>query len=516
MTGTKKIMKTASLMVVATLLAKICGMLREILMANAYGTTAGAVAFQTATRLPLLLFDLVIGGVITASFIPVFNEYLQKDKKQAYDYASSYITMVFLITLAITGVGIAFARPLVSVLAPDLAAQTKDMASALSIIMFPSIIFTGLAFCFVGILQSFKRFLVPAVISLVSNLVAIIYFYTLNTRFGITGLAWAMLIGWSLQLVIQIPTIIRLKFNPFSHMRGHPGLIKSLKMALPILISTWVVPLSMLVTMQLASYLNQGKAVAALEYSNKLYLIVTGVFSFVITNLIFPYLSRAVVQGESEKVNKITSVALRGAVLVLAPVTVLFFVLARPIISVIYQRGQFSAQDVELTAQALSFYAVGMIGLAANEVLTKVFFAQKNSKTPMYTSVAVFLITVGVSFALYKVMGVSGLALAGAVGATAGALLNYLLMQKKQPGMFKGQSMSDLLKILLAAGVMGAAVLGVFWALGGVPFMSSGFWGQVALIVSVSAAGVVVYIIMCILLRVRVFLDNIKIVFGKK
>ena len=507
-------MKTAGLMVFATLLAKICGMLRDILMAGAYGTTANAVAFQTATRLPLLLFDLVIGGVITASFIPVFNEYLQKDKKQAYDYASSYISVVFLITLGITVLGAVFARPLVSVLAPKFESQTKDLAAMLSVIMFPSIMFTGVAFCFVGILQSFKRFVIPAIISLVSNLVTIIYFYTLNGKFGVTGLAYAMLIGWALQLIIQIPTIVKLRFNPFSHMAPtHPGLIKSLKMALPILISTWIVPLCTLITMRLASYLNQSRAVAAMEYSNKLYLIVTGVFSFVITNLIFPYLSRAVVENQQKKVAGITSTALRGAVLVLAPITVLFFMLAQPIVAVIYQRGEFTAQDVTLTAQALAFFSLGMIGLAANEVLTKVFFAQKDSKTPMYTSVAVFLITVLGSFALYKTMGVAGLALAGALGVTAGAVINYWFMQRKTPGMFNGEKMSDLIKILASAGVMAVCVWGLSLFLK--DMFAPGFMGQMLYVLSVSVSGGLAYLAMCVILRVRVFLDNIKILFGR-
>ena len=146
---------TAAVMAVIVLLAKILGLLRDILVASAYGTTAPAVAYETASRLPVLIFDLVIGGVVSAAFIPVFSDLLVKEGKgAAMRYAASYVKLISLLTGAITLVGVLFASPLVELLAPGLPAETKAMAVDLTRIMFPMVICTGLAYSFVGILQS--------------------------------------------------------------------------------------------------------------------------------------------------------------------------------------------------------------------------------------------------------------------------------------------------------------------------------------------------------------------------
>ena len=182
------IAKTAILMVIVTICSKVLGMLRDVLLANGYGTTSAAVAFDTASRLPILIFDFVIGGVITASFIPVFNELLvKKGKEEALKFANLYVNVILVITLLISVAGVLLASPLVTFLAPDIEAETRVLAVSLSRIMFPMIIFTGLAFSFVGILLSFGKFLLPAVISLVSNLIMVLYFLTLDSRFGISG-----------------------------------------------------------------------------------------------------------------------------------------------------------------------------------------------------------------------------------------------------------------------------------------------------------------------------------------
>ena len=205
--GKNRIFKTAFLMVVITLSAKVLGMLRDILLASSYGTSSDAVAYDTASRLPLLIFDFVIGGVVTASFIPVFNEVSFKEgKEKAFDFANCFINAVLLLTSIITVIGFVFASPLVSVLAPSLEESTAVLAVSLTRIMFPMVIFTGLAYCFVGLLQSFDKFLLPALISLVSNLIMVLYFVFFNEEFGIYGLSVAMLCGWGSQALIQMPS----------------------------------------------------------------------------------------------------------------------------------------------------------------------------------------------------------------------------------------------------------------------------------------------------------------------
>lgn len=198
--------RTAVFMVVAVLASKILGMLRDVLVAGAYGTSGEAVAYETASRLPLLLFDLVIGGVVTASFVPVFNELLVREgKTSAFEYANRYINLLFVLTAGLSLLGCIFSSPLVSFLAPDLAEETHALAVLLNRIMFPMMIFMALAYSLVGLLQSLGEFNLPAMISLASNGIMVLYLVFLNDRFGIVGLAVAMLYGWAVQALMQMP-----------------------------------------------------------------------------------------------------------------------------------------------------------------------------------------------------------------------------------------------------------------------------------------------------------------------
>ncbi|MBQ7986732.1 MAG: murein biosynthesis integral membrane protein MurJ, partial [Clostridia bacterium] len=239
MENSKKMLKTAGFMAIATFMAKALGLARDMLIAAFFGTGIEADAYMTATRLPTTLFDIVIGGVISAAFIPVFNSVLEKkDKEKALEFANRFIGMVLLISGLIAVLGIVFADNLITFMAPDFNLETHNLAKELTMIMFPMIIFTGLVFSFVGILQSFGEFNIPAIMSLVSNLAVIVYFAIFGKKFGVYGLSVTMLLAWGLQVVIQIPSLIRFKykFRPSLNFRDK-NIQSAMKLALPMLIS---------------------------------------------------------------------------------------------------------------------------------------------------------------------------------------------------------------------------------------------------------------------------------------
>lgn len=451
-------LKTALLMVIITLSAKLLGMVRDILLAASYGTTSAAVAYDTASRLPLIIFDFVIGGVITASFIPVFNEILvKKSKKEALDFASSYVNIILLITSALAVIGVVFSGMLVSILAPDIPDSTATLATSLSKIMFPMIIFTGLAFSFVGFLQSFGNFLLPALISLVSNLVMVLYFLIFNKSFGIWGLAIAMLIGWGAQALIQLPSVIKngFRFSIKTDFRS-PYIKRSFMMALPILISSWVQPFCNLINTRFASSIDGG--ISAMGYANRLYLIIVGVFTFVATNLLFPYFSKAKAMGDSEEESKLTRTSVRSLMLIILPITVGIWVLSEPIVSIIYQRGEFNFDDVKMTAEALRFFALGMPFYALNEVCTKKFFAEQKTLPPMITALVSIVFNFAFVIPLSEKMGIGGIALSSALAVLVNSALNMAI---RYIGGDKVLRWSDALQIslmLISSIAMGASV----------------------------------------------------------
>lgn len=495
---------TAGFMAFATFMAKALGQVRDSLMAAYFGTGIDADAFMLASKIPTTLFDVVIGGVISASFIPIFNEILTKeDKKTASEFANKFITLITTATVLIALFGIVFSHQLVHFMGPDASEETSALAIQLTAIMFPMIIFTGIAFSFVGILQSYGEYNIPAIISLVSNVAIIIYYILFGKRFGVIGLAVTMIIAWSLQVLIQIPSLIKLKFRYRPDFRFNDRHIWSaVLLAVPMLISTWVQPLYTLINARFAS--GMEGAYSSLEYANRLYLIVTGVFSFVVTNLIFPKLSRANAGDNREEANALVMTSFKAIVIVIMPLMLGIIILAKPITAIIYEHGALESSDV--VANALACYAVGMIFLAINEVASKTFFSMKQSLIPMINAIASMVFNIALVSIIFRFIKgnqitlTGGLALAAAGGSLVNAGLNSLMLFKKFPEMIKKQDVMTVIKVFIATAIMAAAVYGVYRLVDG---RLDGTFGNIIICGICGACGVIVYGVSVILLRVN-------------
>ncbi|MBQ8004808.1 MAG: murein biosynthesis integral membrane protein MurJ [Clostridia bacterium] len=501
-----RIAKTAILMVIITLSAKALGMIRDILLAASYGTSPQAVAYDTASRLPLIIFDFVIGGVITASFIPIFNELLvKKSKKDALDFASSYVNIILLITALLSAFGCVFSPMLVGWLAPDIPDATAFLASYLSRIMFPMIIFTGLAFSFVGLLQSFGNFLLPAIISLVSNLIMVLYFVFLNDIFGIYGLAFAMLVGWGAQALVQLPAVIKSGFRfSFKFNFRSPYIKRSFAMALPILISSWVQPFCNLINTRFASSIEGG--ISAMGYANRLYLIIVGVFTFVATNLLFPYFSKAKAGGDREEESRLTRTSLKTLMLVILPIASGIVALSEPIIAVIYGRGEFNSNDIFMTANALRFFTLGMPFYAINEVCTKKFFAEQKTLPPMITALVAIAFNIAFAALLSEKMGISGIALSSSLAVMLNSLLNMIVRYCKGDRMIYFSDAVSIITMLVSSAAMGSAV----WYLKRyLPFNIVGLAANIMV-------GAVLYFLICFVMKEQMTHTAVNKIFRRK
>lgn len=489
MTKSKGVLKTAGFMAIATLLAKLCGLARETLIAAYFSTGTEGSAYLTATQLPITLFDIVIGGVISASFIPIFNDLLEKkDKKSAMRFANKFICLILMISVLISVFGIVFSDGLITMIAPKFDNATHDLAAQLSSIMFPMIIFTGLAFSFVGILQTFGEFNIPAVMSLISNLAVIAYFPLFGKKFGVYGLSVAMLVSWSLQVVVQIPSLKKFGFSFRPTLKIWDKDIKrAMMLAGPMLVSTWVQPLYSIVNTRIASGFDG--AVPILNYANRLYIVVTGVFSFVVTNLIFPKLSRANSANCTDETNSLIVTSMKAVTMVILPIMVIFTILPKPIISVIYNHGKFDA--VNETSLALACYSVGMIGMSLNEVLSKSFFSMQNSKTPMVNAIISMIFNIIFAYTLSAKLGVCGLALAAAFGSIINAVLNYVCMRKKRGKLFSEKDKNDIIKVIISAVCMAVAVFAVYIPLK--EWVETGILQSLVTGAASGAAGMIVY-----------------------
>ncbi len=451
----KKAARTVILMAVIILLAKFMGLLRETMVAGIYGQGMESDILNTATQIPLLFFDMVLGVAILSTFVPVFNKRLAAEGEQsAFAFANSFMTAVLTIAALAALLGILLAEPLVRLMTPgyaDVPGKLEQTAQLLRI-LFPSILFTAAAYIAVGILQSYGQFTVPSLISVVSNGVMILYLILFGNRLGLVGVAVSMVVAWALQLLIQLPWLKKFGFAWKVSFRNDPGLTEAAGIALPVLISSWVQPLCNVINMAFGSSLGDG-AVSALNWGNKIYIIMVGVVAYAITNFIFPKLSR---MGEDEAgFAQMTRESLSWMLLVITLVSGLFLALSEPIIRVVFERGAFTEDSTRITATALFYYSIGMVGYGTCEVLNKSFYAISDGKTPMLVSLVGILVNFLTAWLLAGVlkMGVGGLALASAVSSLGMAGLLLYRMNRSRKGSVTAGFLRNLGKMLVSGGI---------------------------------------------------------------
>lgn len=505
-----KTVRTVSWMILITLIGKVLGLIRDQYLALNYSIGSEAVAFMTASRVPRLFFDAVFASAITASFIPVFNEYLTtKGKKEAFKLANRFITIIGIATVAFTVLGDIFAPWLVKLLATGLDTETMALTVQLARYMFPSIVFTGIAFSFVGILQSMDEFTIPAAMSAVSNVIVIVYYIFFNEKYGIYGLTAAFMLGWIMQAAIQIPPLIKKGyFYRPSFKWKDEGIKKIGLLMLPVMVSTWIQPINLAVSTNFASWLFEGTAVAVMEYANNLYTIIAGILVLSIANVIFPKLSRLSSGNNEADFGNMINSTLRSMALLIVPMMFGLMCLSSQVIELVYMRGDFTETAVALTSSALFWLCLGMVGYGVQNILSRAYFANKSGKLPLISGAVSILTNIVFCFMLRNVMGVGGLALASTIASTVSAVILFIPMYKNNKAIVDKGFAMDLIKITVSAVIMSAAVIAI--SRGFAPYFGSGFKGTLIITAISTLSGIIVYALCCIVLKV----SQMKFVIG--
>lgn len=494
--------KTIGIMMVITLLGKVLGLYRDRLMAVSYGVGMEANAFYTASRIPRVFFDAVFASAIAACFIPVFSEYLtRKGKEEAIRFSGCFVTVMGALCAVLTVLGILFAEPLVVLFADGYDAQTMALAAKLTQIMFPTVLFTGVAFSFVGVLQSLGEFNVPALISTVSNCVIILYYFTFNETFGIYGLAVAFLLGWLMQAIVQVPALKKkgFRYYPSLNIRSE-GMRKVFVLMLPVMVSAWVQPINLTINSRFGSHLYNGAGVSAIEIATNLYLIIAGVFVLSITNVIFPKLSRLTAGNEEDAFQETLKATMHGCLFFVMPMAAGLMVVSKPLVQLVYGDGQFDAFAVEITAQALFWVSLGMVGYAMQNVLSRAYFAKQNGKGPLITGAISIAVNLILCVVLTDAFQISGLAMASAASSTVYALLLDLPLERKGQGFLSGAFLIQLVKMVLATVAMAVVSWGALNLTAG---LVAGKLGNLISMGAAAGVGVLVYFVMALILGLK-------------
>lgn len=496
-----KIVKTFSTVVLITIFSKIIGLIRDIVFAYYFGTGYEATAFFTAIRIPTQLLDLGLSAAITATFIPVFNEVMQKKgKDNANSFASNFVNIIAIVTTLISVLGIIFAPQVVQVLAGGFDAKTFELTVQLIQITFPMIIFTAIAFSFVGFLQSYGQFNVPAMISAVSNIAIILFLIFFKDVFGIYGITVFMLIAWALQVIIQIPFVINkgYKFS-FKIDFKNTDIKKVFKLALPIIISTSVIPINILVSTRIASGMGED-GVAILEYGYKLFIVAVGVFTYAIGNIIFPEFARLSSSNNMDDFIALIKKGLKAITFILIPFTIGFIIFRTDIVSILYEHGEFNSTSTLLTSNVLLYYAIGMIGFGFLEIMNKVFYAKQNVKTPVIVGLCMIVTNIILCIMLSSFMGINGLALATSITIILNALILMICANVQMKNILTRDFAISIFKILIASISMGIVVIVLNnWLIG---IMNTDILQVIRLIIG-AIVGVSVYVIVAYLMKLK-------------
>lgn len=454
----RKAVKTIGLIMIIILLSKLLGLARDMFLAGYYGSGPILDAFTTASDIPLKFFDLAFGAAVTSTFIPVYNTYLNAKKEEGFLFASRFINIVFLIISAVSIIGIFFSKQLVYLFIPGANPEVQLLAANLLRIMFPAAAMAGLAFSMISILQSMGQFTVPAMISLFPNVLMIGYLIFFNERFGVTGLAVAFLLAWVLQVVVQIPFIMKKGFRySLSFRVNDPGIKKVSKMVLPILVSSWVTPVSLFILAAVASYLGDG-AVTSIRLSNRLYLILSGIFVFAMMNYLFPLMSRQALEPDTTEFKETYRRAFESLCFFILPLSVGALLLSGEIISLLYERGQFTQEASKMMAVAFAGFTPAIFGYSLYEITSKAYYAGKKVLVPTVISLITLISTMGLSCIVVFAtdLGIGFVSLSFSISILISSVVMVILFNRTNGNIIESRSRKELIR-----GLMGSAVMGV-------------------------------------------------------
>jgi len=470
-TENTRVVKAAWVVGLATLLSRVFGFVRDVVVAGFFGAGLATDAFFVAFRIPNLLRRLFAEGSLTIAFIPVFTEYLKKrSKAEAIELASVAFTLLSAILALVSVAGILLSPWIVMVMAPGFVdvPDKYELTVFLTRLMFPYIFFISLVALCMGILNSLRHFAAPALAPVILNICMIASVFALRGLFAepILSLAVGVMAGGILQLAMQFPFLLKMgaRLRPNFHF-NHPGVRRIGLLMLPAVFGAAVYQANVFIGTILASLL-PGGSVSYLYYADRVVELPLGVFAIAVGTAALPSFSEQAADRDYEKLKETISFSLRVILFVTIPAMVALIILRVPIISVLFQRGQFGVASTIPTAQALLYYAVGLWAFSCIRVVVSAFYALQDTRTPVKVAVAALIVNVVMSVALMFPMKHNGLALATSIASAVNIGVLAVILGKRVGGFLQKDFWASVFRTTVASGVMVVSIAAVYRILG--------------------------------------------------
>ncbi len=501
--GNGSIVAAALIVGISSLVSRLVGLFRERVFTTTFGAGDTFDAFVAAFRIPDLIFNLIVIGALSAAFIPLFTAKLvgkQSKSAEAFDFATSVLNLMLLVVAGLSLLYAALAPQLVPLITPGFMGEKLELTIRLSRIMALQPILLSVSFVFSGILNSFKRFTVYALAPILYNLGIIAGVVWLVPMMGVAGLGWGVVLGGALHMIIQLPSTLYVGF------RWKPQLVSSRAdmralwiMMLPRVFGLAAQQVNLLVVTLLGSGLLAG-SISAFHLANNLQYIPIGIFGIAFAQAAFPTLSEQMARGQTVAFRDTLTKSFRYILFFVVPISAFFFLLRAQIVRVLFGDGAFDWEDTILTFETFKFLIISIFAQATIPLLTRGFYAQHDTKTPVVISVIAMVINVVLAFMLAPVAGVQGLALAFSIAAMVHLSLLLGAFHWRLGGFNDKEVIVSLSKVVAATLVASVIVQALKYPVAAFVDMAR-FWGVFVQLVLTSLAGIGTYFLICWLLK---------------
>ncbi len=428
---TKGILAAASILALAGLLSRMLGFARNALLAYFYGAGDILDAYFLSFRLPDFFFNLLFFGAFSAGFVPVFIKLKNQDSEKAWKLANDILNLTLIIFIIFGVIFFAAAPWVLKVIAPGFEGEKLKLAVTLSRIMFLQPIFLGVSVVFSGILQSTRRFLAYALAPIFYNLGLIFGILVLAQKFGPAGLAWGVVVGALLHMLVQYPAAKHsgFKYRPAFYLKGNS--IKDIfHIIVPRSLSLILAQLNLVVMAGIASFLGSGR-VSVFSFANDINGLILGVVAVPLGVAVFPFLADLAAKNKYKAAGEAVLKTLRQLLFVMIPAVTLFFILRAQIVRLTLGYGQFDWVDTVLTIETLGFFLIGLAFQGVLAIVLRGFFALEDAKTPFWILFLGVVLSIVVALILAPVMDVSALGLAMSAAAIFNTLILFYILARR-------------------------------------------------------------------------------------
>lgn len=451
--------KATVIIAVFSLLAKILGLARDALFSYTFGTSQVVDAYFAAFRVPDFVFNLLVLGTFSVAFIPIFSEYLIRDKRQADKLASSIMNVTLLMMLLLIGAAFVFIDPLTKAIAPGFAGESLDLTKRFTMIFLLSPLFLTLSSIVSSMLNTYKRFALVSLSPVIYNLSIIFGVTSLYPKYGPTGLAWGVVLGSFLHFAIQLPQLIKIGFRySFSIDYRNAGFVKFWKLYWPRVFSMGTNQVTLLFATFFGSYLNTG-ALSAFYYANNLQAVFLSIFAVSAALAVFPLLSDLFNQSDDEAFKNVLAKTSVQILFFMIPLSVLMLIMRAQFVRLILGIGSntnFSFADTRIVSLTLGLFVVSLFAQGLIPLFTRAFYARQNTSVPVAVGLFTIAVNLIATYYLAGRWGIPGMALAFSVSSIINLTMLVMELHRRIGSIRDEYLIINTLKIIIGSLIGGA------------------------------------------------------------